>query len=105
VVAAALALLGLVGPFRLKLTGGVKILLASVAVLWIPYIIVFSVGIYHFVPMMIMMPLIGAVASAIREEGLGSSLKLIVHSKLALASLLILLAVQIEYAYWMVKFL
>lgn len=104
VVAACLALAGFVGPFKSERTWRRDLLVAAAVLLYIPYVFSFSVGIYHFAVMIILMPVIGAVLGKVASAGVRQSLRAAVASRPLVVSVLIFGLLQIEYAYWLVRY-
>lgn len=104
IFAACLALAGFVGPFKSERTWRRDLLVAAAVLLYIPYVFSFSVGIYHFAVMIVLMPVIGAVLGKVASAGVRPSLRAAVASRPLIVSVLILGLLQIEYAYWLVRY-
>lgn len=95
---------GTVGPFAIVRSWRVWLLYATVLLLWIPYLISFSVGIYHFPVMMLLLPVAAAAMHRVASFGVKTSLRAAFRSRALIIALLCFAAIQVEYAYWLVKF-
>ncbi len=103
-VAGLLAIAGLIGPLATRRTWQRDLLLSSVVLLAAPYSLTFSVGIYHFLAMVALMPIIAASASTMLATGAIKSARQLTRSWPFMACLALVAIIQIEYAYWLTKY-
>ena len=104
IAAAFLALAGFVGPLKTTRTWKRDLLVLAVALMFVPYIFSFSVGIYHFAVIVLLMPVIAAVLCRMAAEGVRSSLRSALGSWQLLIGAMIIGLLQVEYAYWLVRY-
>lgn len=104
IITVCLAIIGLFGPLSSKRSWQRDLLLLCVLLLMLPYVFSFSVGIYHFLSMIALMPIAASGASRFASTGARQSMRILIRSRSFVLCVLVFAGIQMEYAFWLAKY-